>query len=640
MKKKFTLILAVVMALALILGSASAVSAAGKPGTVHITGVTLDNESANVRVSDTLTLNATLAPPDATNTKVTWSTSNRKVATVSGSGLTAEITGVKAGTATITVKTADGKFSDTCEVTVTTLPPDSVTFYVTNESGNPFQGIQIDLSGTEGRITTTDVNGYGIIDNMKNGPYQYHAWYPDAPDDYEQVYGDFTFSGVSQIIPLTIRTLYTVTFTVSDADTSDPIEEVYIEISDSNHDYYDQASTGPDGKAYINLLNGSYYYEASAAGYQGVSAVSFDVLGSAMSIDFSMAPIPKYTVTFTVTDAVSGTPISDVLIEVYSYGWFIAEAYTDSNGQAIIDLPDDNYNYQANAIGYNSVSAVPFVVSGFDMSINFSMTLSPKHTVTFNVKDANSSDPIDGVWIDVYDSDWNYIGWVLTDSSGQGTIDLPDGSYYYAVSASGYEDISSASFDVSGTEMTVAFEMVPYSSSHTVTFAVTDSDTSDSIESVEISIYDYSDDYVDTVYTGVNGAATIDLPDGSYYFDATCDGYQQVWDGEFTVSGEETSVSFDMNPSTYTITFTALDGNNSDAPLEGVTIEIYDDSDTLIDTVLTGSNGEATVELKAGSYKLDAYGNIDGHNYHLSDYTKISFEVPYNTYVDFELWWS
>ena len=83
-----------------------------------VTGVTLNTRTALVPTGRTLTLKATIAPANAAWPAVTWASSNTAVATVSGAGV---VKGVKAGTATITVTSSDGKFTATCVVTVS--PP-------------------------------------------------------------------------------------------------------------------------------------------------------------------------------------------------------------------------------------------------------------------------------------------------------------------------------------------------------------------------------------------------------------------------------------------------------------------------------------------------------------------------------------
>ncbi|MEG1070141.1 MAG: Ig-like domain-containing protein, partial [Ruthenibacterium sp.] len=70
---------------------------------------------------DSETLTATVLPENATDKTVTWTSSNAAVATVANG----KVTAVKAGTATITAKTANGK-SATCAVTVTAKKPDVV----------------------------------------------------------------------------------------------------------------------------------------------------------------------------------------------------------------------------------------------------------------------------------------------------------------------------------------------------------------------------------------------------------------------------------------------------------------------------------------------------------------------------------
>lgn len=79
-----------------------------------VTGVTLDQTDLTLFTGQSEQLTATVQPANATNKNVTWSTSDATVATVQEGTVTA----VAAGTATITVTTADGSHTATCKVTV------------------------------------------------------------------------------------------------------------------------------------------------------------------------------------------------------------------------------------------------------------------------------------------------------------------------------------------------------------------------------------------------------------------------------------------------------------------------------------------------------------------------------------------
>ena len=92
------------------------------PTTVAVTGVSLSQtEAAMTLGGDALTLTTTVAPDNATDKTVTWTTSDASVATVADGVVTA----VAAGTATITATATNGTpddtsddFSATCTVTV------------------------------------------------------------------------------------------------------------------------------------------------------------------------------------------------------------------------------------------------------------------------------------------------------------------------------------------------------------------------------------------------------------------------------------------------------------------------------------------------------------------------------------------
>lgn len=112
------------------------------PATVAVTGVTLDQTSLTLKIGNTATLTATVAPSNATNKNISWSSNKESVATVNANGV---VTAKAEGTATITVTTEDGGKTATCAVEVkkeetpdVTVPSTSLTLHepgIYEESG-------------------------------------------------------------------------------------------------------------------------------------------------------------------------------------------------------------------------------------------------------------------------------------------------------------------------------------------------------------------------------------------------------------------------------------------------------------------------------------------------------------------------
>ncbi len=160
----------------------------GTASTVSVTGVTVNPTTSSVNVGATQQLTATVAPSNATNQTVTWSSSNTAIATVSTSGL---VTGVASGTATITVTTSDGGFNATCAVAVNAatnllLNPgfeSGTTSWTANASTIASSTTQYH-SGTKGLSVTARTQTYGgpaqdvttSVAAIGAGTYHVEAW--------------------------------------------------------------------------------------------------------------------------------------------------------------------------------------------------------------------------------------------------------------------------------------------------------------------------------------------------------------------------------------------------------------------------------------------------------------------------------
>jgi uncharacterized protein YjdB len=93
------------------------VTANATPGAVAVSSVALSVAQAVLQPGETLRLVATVLPQNATNKAVAWRSSNPAVAEVTVNGT---VVAFAAGTATITVTTADRGLTATCSVTVGT----------------------------------------------------------------------------------------------------------------------------------------------------------------------------------------------------------------------------------------------------------------------------------------------------------------------------------------------------------------------------------------------------------------------------------------------------------------------------------------------------------------------------------------
>ena len=147
---------------------------------VPVESVSISVDETEVEVEGEVTLEAAVAPEDASDKTVTWSSSDESVAKVDAAG---KVTGVAEGEATITVTSADGGKTATCKVTVTpkTIPVESVSVdpttvdLVVGESTSvtvtitPAEATNKALSYTSSDETVATVDAEGKVTGVKSG---------------------------------------------------------------------------------------------------------------------------------------------------------------------------------------------------------------------------------------------------------------------------------------------------------------------------------------------------------------------------------------------------------------------------------------------------------------------------------------
>jgi hypothetical protein len=128
---------------------------------IPATGVTVTPAQDSLNINQTVQLTATVAPANATNKTVTWSSSAPAVAAVSSTGL---VTALAAGSATITATTADGGYTAGARIIVNNVVTPQQYTVTTSITGsgtialNPAGGTY--TAGTQVTLTATPATGY------------------------------------------------------------------------------------------------------------------------------------------------------------------------------------------------------------------------------------------------------------------------------------------------------------------------------------------------------------------------------------------------------------------------------------------------------------------------------------------------
>ena len=171
--------------------------------TVPVTGVTLSQTQASLyynRTPNTLTLTATVAPDNATNQAVTWTSSDSTVAAVDQNGV---VTALARGTAVITATAADGRgASASCTVTVSSyLPPANPNYRITVEAtqgGTVTADPTAAKAGTTVTLTPVPDRGYQV------GTVAVTDRFGEAVAVTEQAGGTYTFTMPNGQVTVTV----------------------------------------------------------------------------------------------------------------------------------------------------------------------------------------------------------------------------------------------------------------------------------------------------------------------------------------------------------------------------------------------------------------------------------------------------
>lgn len=259
-------------------------------------------------------------------------------------------------------------------------------------------------------------------------------------------------------------------------------------------------------------------------------------------------PEKTYATTFSVTDgsaAVEGATVKATA------GGKDYTATTDSTGKAVLDLPAGSYTYTVTKSGFETKSD-SITVSNTG-NIDVALT---KITVTYQVKwkftDEATSTALKDVSVSVNDTV------LISNASGEVTANLPNGSYPYTATLSGYDEVSGTA-EVNGSSVsitkTMAKSTVP---KYTYSIKVTDKDSAP-LSGARVVVYDSTGaTKVAEKNTNESGIAEFSLEKGSYQY--------LVSNGIWYTAGTKTAFTVSGTGSTDTATVELERVANTDEP--------------------------------------------------------------------------
>ncbi|MFZ5429759.1 MAG: Ig-like domain-containing protein, partial [Bacteroidota bacterium] len=269
---------------------------------VPVTGVTVNPTTLSIMEGNESQLTATVAPTDASNKNVTWSSSNTSVATVNTTGL---VEAKAAGTATITVTTVDGAKTATCTVTVTAAPVPVTGVVITPEALELEKGATSQLTAnvlptnaTNKKVTwnsyntqVATVNEKGLVTALNGGSAIIYATTEE---------GGFTDTcSVKVIVRVTGITVNPTKLTIMDGD------EAQITATVSPTDATNKIVTWSSSNTKVATVNATGLVYAVAVGSATITATTSDgSFKATCAVNVTEKPVAVTGITVTPTTLV------------------------------------------------------------------------------------------------------------------------------------------------------------------------------------------------------------------------------------------------------------------------------------------------------------------------------------------------
>jgi hypothetical protein len=288
------------------------------------------------------------------------------------------------------------------------------------------------------------------------------------------------------------------------------------------------------------IVNGQKDQEGLTAG--AYTVIVSDVYGCEITKNLNLTSeysSPSITLVATPSNVVTeGTAVTLTASGGSVYEFFIddvSQGVPSAQDNIVISNPVNNSRIKA--VGYNTAGC-----SGESNEVTLTVN-PPTYAVTFTVTSSATGQPIENAQVTIGTGSP-----IVTNSSGEVSANLVNGTYSYTVSATSYYS-SNGEFTVNGDVVSVPVSLTPIPPTYTVTFTVTNKTTSAPIENAQISVSPST-----LIFTNSSGVAVTEKTNGTYTYTVVATSYYDI-NGEFTVTDANVDVSIQL-------TSTGIDDNS------------------------------------------------------------------------------
>ncbi len=500
--------------------------------------------------------------------------------------------------------------------------------------------------------TYTDGSGNYILSHLPTGDYDIYfnelngyisQWYHNS---FDQTQATMVSAVQSNQVILNDEQMVqpgSITGTVTDDTTGNPLESVYVQLYHAGDSSYTASAWSDAGGNYQfnNLIPATdYQVFFSISGYADqwysvkatrdtADLISVSSGQTTANVDGSL--YQRGSIAGTVTDEVSGMAVYNVRVDMYDAGGTLLDTkYTNPQGGYLFgNLPTGTNLLKFSHADYitewynnqtNQASATPIVVSGTGVQ-TADAALANIGQIAGQVIAQDTSNVLAGINVNAYTPAGVYVRGTTSDTNGNYAVGgLAPGSYqiYFYPPASSYYspewyDNQADSSSASNIVITQTGDVVTningvLERGGIVSGVVTDATNSQPVASAQLNLYKViggSETFVRTVITTANGGYQfIGLRAGDYIIRYTHNIYLPGDTGTFTVTPPGTVTENIVLYMGTSISGRLTDGATS-SPLNGGWATLYSAAGQSIKTVSTDTNGEYVITgITAGDYKV------------------------------------